>query len=666
MDKLKPILTHKFWILAGIALILPLVGWFLGTGALAAAIDQRITTLNGLKPADGATTPNDRWIEKAAVIKQEQAAKVQTTAEFLWSEQKGHMVWPVEMQQYVEGKTFDSDLHIEAQEAYRHLFAREIERLRRIVDPYEYDERAMKYRGAVVLEQGTLPLTDPAVWTAGPPSDREIWYLQEEVWLLESLLRSVRNVNDRAGADSNIIKAPIKQIVSIELRGGDRSALGGAATDEAALDGGDAGHGDGAEGYMPAEAMQMAAAAYGGGEAGAAAGGVDFNMDEEVGPATPAAPAAGEGDLGDAGGDGEHADGGSYMPPEAMAGTPYGAAAGGNPLLTEKRYVEDAPELPYKTRAFKMTVIMDHRQLPEFLVELTNSPFPVDIERVHWAELNPASAYPSNAAGFGGDGYAPPEAGGGFGSMGGHSGGGSFGSGRASMPRAGAMPMPSRGSSMGGHSGGGSFGAARPPVSRPGAMPSFGRGSSMGGHGGGGSSLGGHGGGGSFPRSGAMPVPGSGLGELGGPAGQGNDPYTQAMSDPYLATVVVGGVMTIYKAPEEVQADSAMEGAGDGSAPLTDDAGTAAAPVGEAAPTDGATTDAAAVPAADASGTPSEAPATPQPAAPSAPETTPTEPTAPDASETEAPEAEAPEADAAEADAAAPAAPGDDSAAPPQ
>ena len=43
MDKLKPLIVHKFWIILFIALLLPVIGWSMATGSLAKEIEERKT-----------------------------------------------------------------------------------------------------------------------------------------------------------------------------------------------------------------------------------------------------------------------------------------------------------------------------------------------------------------------------------------------------------------------------------------------------------------------------------------------------------------------------------------------------------------------------------------------------------------------------------------------
>ncbi|MEM1062249.1 MAG: hypothetical protein AAGJ97_07970, partial [Planctomycetota bacterium] len=65
---------------------------------------------------------------------------------------------------------------------------------------------------------------------------------------------------------------------------------------------------------------------------------------------------------------------------------------------TERRYVDDNESEPFKTRAFYIKVVMDHRYLPDFIVELSRSSFPIRIIRVHQAERN-GTIYDSGTTG---------------------------------------------------------------------------------------------------------------------------------------------------------------------------------------------------------------------------------------------------------------------------
>lgn len=661
MDKLTPILKQWFWILFGVVVILVFVGWFLGTGALAKKIDDRTSAIEALKPMDGKTTANDQWTAKLTKVRAERQQLLEVASDTLWEQQQAkYMVWPKPMRQYVEGKLFGAELSIPALNTYREIYDAQVYKLQDIVDAWS------KNRQTGVPIPGKMIFNIPALegiqtsrirWPSGVPKSKAVWYLQEDLWLYTALLEAVAKLNMTAGADSTISQVPVRNIVSIVLKGGDPSLLAGAAgatTPGAAAGGGMYGSAPGGmpgggpmmSGEMMAPGGAMDAegggGGYGGGMMGAGAGmpDVDFKLAEEIGPATPVIPAGTEtATAGAAGGAGMYG-GAAGAPPGGMLGGEMagGMMTQGDPLLTLRRYVDKGAELPYKTRAFKMTVIMDHRKIPELLVELTDCAFPVTINRVNWAMANPDPIYdgntkmPSETGGMmsGGMGY-PGGAGGGEGFMGGGGMGGGFGDssvragGAGGMGGMGAGGMGPAGGMYGGEAGygGGYPGGSMVPgggypggggLGAGGGYPDAGAGypggAGMGGLGGAG--LGGLGGGAGLGPMGAM-LPGgapgmNGMYGGGGPMGRsmvgpnlamqgptGLREIGPALDDPYMATVVIGGVMTIYRNPasigQEIASAATAEtvdaavGAGSATGAAAPATGTPAAGTGTAAGT---------------------------------------------------------------------------------
>lgn len=119
-----------------------------------------------------------------------------------------------------------------------------------------------------------------------------------------------------------------------------------------------------------------------------------------------------------------HSGGGGAGGAGGAAGGP-GAASAANAV---RRYVEDDTTLPYKTRAFYITVLMDHRKIPSLVAELTaseKSAWPVEILRIQMVRAHD-NDIDSRGGGFGsGSGSS-----GGLGAMSGSAGGG----GRLSLP----------------------------------------------------------------------------------------------------------------------------------------------------------------------------------------------------------------------------------------
>jgi hypothetical protein len=187
----------------------------------------------------------------------------------------------------------------------------------------------------VEFKQETLPSVDEKKWAEMPPSWEEMWNAQEDSWLVTELLQAIQRVNEPT---SNRADSYIKKIQTIELAGGNRAALtsgGGKQT-----------------GNKPAGPLGN----LGIGATSAEGSAGDFKLSDEFG--TPTAKDA----------------------QAAPATTPV---VGAKPSATapSSRYVDDGPK--FRTRAFKLTVDMDHRRLPHLLVELTNSNWPVEIVRVN-------------------------------------------------------------------------------------------------------------------------------------------------------------------------------------------------------------------------------------------------------------------------------------------
>ncbi len=68
MDKLKPILEQRFWILSGLAIILTFVGWSMGKSSLAAAIQSRRDKLKAAfdSVAGSGANPNEKWTQQVS------------------------------------------------------------------------------------------------------------------------------------------------------------------------------------------------------------------------------------------------------------------------------------------------------------------------------------------------------------------------------------------------------------------------------------------------------------------------------------------------------------------------------------------------------------------------------------------------------------------------
>ena len=513
MDKLQPLVTHRFWIAVGLAVILGLVGWWMGTADLAATIDSRTSAIEALNVTQGAAQPNERWVEQAAEVAGEREARLSRAARDLADTQENLRVWPEGYRPYVEGLPYFGEISYNGRDAYVDFYPGEVESAREVVRPYDPEEQT----GVVAFAPGVVPQFSTADWRTVPPQSNTVWAAQEDVWLLRQLLAQTVKINE--GVDF-ILDAPLKEIQSLTLRGGSSGEEAAGATGRAGATGKPAAAASGDEedgaGYA---AMMMGGMDMMGGGGAAKGPEVTFDLSDEVGsdagpdddpalaPKKPEGAAGGSASAKPGAVSGGDDDGAGYA--ALMMGGMEGPGGGAGTKEEEgavspgggRRYIASDPELPYRTRAFQMTVAVDHRRLPELLVHLANCAWPVEIVRVHQRE----GAAPAGHGMRGGVG------GGVKGGMMGMMGGGGLGGGGLGGDVGDDYEQMMMGGLGGGGLGGGKMGGGR----------------------------------GGATRERVVLDP--------------SDPYQVALADPYLATVVIGGVMTIYKpldAEEEAAADA--------------------------------------------------------------------------------------------------------------
>jgi hypothetical protein len=207
---------------------------------------------------------------------------------------------------------------------------------------------------------------------------------------------------------------------------------------------------------------------------------------------------------------------GEYGTTEASTTTPAGATGATAAAQGPRRYVDDDATLPFRTRGFVLGVVMNHRYLNDFLAELSGSDFPIQVLRVHQQINNPDQLARVGRTGSrtrGGSGSGYPSSG--------------FG-----------------GASTGGFGGTGTGYETSEYGNENETESAFGGSSTRG------------------SRS-----PGS------SPGGAGNDLMVkQALSDPNLATVWIGGLITLFKPVEQPSAGqtaTAPESSAEEAAPPT-------------------------------------------------------------------------------------------------
>ncbi len=359
MDKLKPLIVHRFWILLGFALLLPPIAWWMTTGTLLAEIDKRWKELDTSFKTDlnGSAVANADWIKNAEDQVAIRKTKNQLSLKRLWDAQTGTRVWPPNVAPLLKdcpyrGEPADPTVRERVPDIYKDDYDPAVYKVWQIVYPRD-DRTDPKRPKKVDFPLVKLPRVPALKWEGLPPTFAEIWNAQEDLWLLEQLLSALERVNSSA---TSMNDSDIKRIDVIDIFGGKRVADNEVASAAAATGASATG-----EGAMPGMVMS-------GGPRTAATLTSQFNIAEEY-VVTPVAGAPGQ-------------MGPMSMPmpmPTATPGTPGDANAG--------RYVKSVPA--FRTRGFQISVICVQRRALEVVRELMNCVYPVEIMRVEMVSLNP-------------------------------------------------------------------------------------------------------------------------------------------------------------------------------------------------------------------------------------------------------------------------------------
>ncbi len=370
MDKLKPILAQKFWILFSVVLIMPLVGYFMTKGKLAAAIDERWKKLDGSFTSipQGVGVPNDSWTQRLNVINEQQRQHNIRANQELWVKQKERMSWPKDIAPIMAKAEYFQNLTEEQKGdqilyKYPQSYRSQIRALWEIVDPLDdgTNLRDSDKRRKIAFAMADLHQSSKMGSENFEPSFTDIWNAQEDIWLQTELLHAIRRMNANGISQGD---AFIKQLVKIQLFGGTKSAGDAAATTQGATS---SGAGSDAAGVM---------GNFGGGGGASRTESstlsADINLAEEFVVSSES-------------GTGTNTSGMNAFSSNLASSTDGNASGGdgGTKPDVKQRYIDYVENQPYKRRGFYIKLVMDHRKVPDLLAELMNSPFPVEIIRVH-------------------------------------------------------------------------------------------------------------------------------------------------------------------------------------------------------------------------------------------------------------------------------------------
>ena len=495
MDKLKQVLKYQFWILLGLAVLFPLVGWFLASSGMAKNFEERQKKLDGqfsqLKAS--AADANSDWENQLKKINEVQEFEAMKARVQLWEMQQPLKVWPPKM------STTDPEQFTSADRGYYRKnylsFRKEVfEQLEPVVE----DEDEGRKKGKVAIALDSFPISEAVGGIrTDNPSSQEIEEAQEDLWLANAIIQVVRSLNQ---SSSSQVDAVIPEITVFNLRGGNRSGStitltkksGGSSSSSSTS----ASAGSGGAAAMGEQMAKMAkeglkASGFGGGMGGGGMGGGGASGDANTVGTVPTV---------------------TFDPIEEL-GEPGESPA--------RRYVEDRDE--FRTRGFYMELKIDQTRVPELLVLLSNLSWPARVTRVHVADVREEDLLPLGSSGGSGNAMAGGGGamGGGMGMMGGGGGIDAMKAMSGAMAKMGGAGGAAGGAGVSGQAAGALLGSRVPgaPASSGGA---------------------------------AAGLTGGGLGGLTGAAGAdtGSAPKVDPLANPNLVNVALDGWFTLYKKPK--------------------------------------------------------------------------------------------------------------------
>jgi hypothetical protein len=369
---LKLLVKYHFWILSVLVLIIATVCWTMASSSLDAKFSQRKTTIDGAFSSmtslkQQATCPNPE-VNKANQEKVDEQTKiVMDVWKNLYQRQRDEVLkWPKELGdqfiEYIEKLKFRGPINNEMRSNYQNYIEKRFDGLLEIVKAQKTDAGAGGYPGGGYGEggrggygrgfEGGPPVAQPpgvgmpgqqqdylVQWldqsnlrakldfTAAIPTSIQVWVIQEDLWVYETLLNVIAKTNKARNAtrpDNTAVRA----ILTLEVgRATSSSSMGSSGQVLMPQGTGGGGMGRGGE--------------YGGGFAG-----------------------------GETGMEGESAD-------AAVLGFRY-LDEKGQPLADGSGSLD----VEYRQLPIYMNLMMDQRWIPHLLIECANAALPIEVKQV--------------------------------------------------------------------------------------------------------------------------------------------------------------------------------------------------------------------------------------------------------------------------------------------
>jgi len=196
MEHVKKVLKYQFWILVGVAFLLPTIGWAMVIGSLSAETGKREGQLKGqfsqIQKLGTGAQPNEGWEQAVTSLKNELKKRVDVTWEDLYAQQEPELTWHPDVAAEAERQGWD---HNQVRSLYRDRYLHEIDATARLAEPAK-------------MQFNLLRLAQDQ-WGGEPPTAEQMREAQEDIWVERSVLKVVRATNEPA---ETVDMAAIKSI----------------------------------------------------------------------------------------------------------------------------------------------------------------------------------------------------------------------------------------------------------------------------------------------------------------------------------------------------------------------------------------------------------------------------------------------------------------------
>lgn len=225
MDQLKTFIRqcilYRFWIAVGVSMLLPIIGYFVGSSAYTTATTKREgeikKSLTDVSKFDG-TPPNADYKKLVDEKKEVLTNDVTATQRKLYDRQEPLLQWPevVEGKFRSWGRKWPENTDLGQVQAvirdYTVAYPEFVTKVYQTFKPWNPEDGT-----GIVFAPDQTALIRPATFTIeAPPDLGKVWAEQERLWVLTALFDVIAKVNKDAGA-KDWDSAWIKQIVDIDV-----------------------------------------------------------------------------------------------------------------------------------------------------------------------------------------------------------------------------------------------------------------------------------------------------------------------------------------------------------------------------------------------------------------------------------------------------------------